>query len=316
MDNIVCQECGEIFNDRKSLHSHIRKHKLCLQDYYHKHFPRYDLFTGEFIDFRDYEQYFSSFFNDKDNLGKFIENSPSIEQQKFIKEFLLARKTAKLNNIAPCQVDLRTGTACPSIGHFRKAFNRKDYYNYCASLGFESRFQDINELKFNYNLLNDLSITIDTREQKPLQFKDSYPIKNEKLDYGDYLLSNGAGYDVYFERKSLSDLISTVTLQEERFRNELDRAKNDGKYIVVVVESAIKDLLNFQNLKWVYSKHKISSKFVCHNIRTLIKDYDNLQFVFTGQRSMSVQTMIKIYCTAGKYKNIDLQLMFDLGVFY
>lgn len=313
MDKVSCKECNKEFLDAKGLHLHLKSHRMTAHDYYHAHYPRYDLVSNDFIEFKNKDQYFSTFFNSHDTFCEFFESGSKISQQQFIKDFLLCRKHFKETRVAPCQVELRTIKLAPNIIHFKRAFLSNKYYQYCLDLGFEVRFKDFDNVKLHYEMLNEMKVQIDTREQKPLNFK-AIQHHFDKLDYGDYKFYNDNGYEVYFERKSLSDLISTVTLGDERFRNELLRAKEKGSYVVVVVESSINDLLNFNNLKWIYSKHKIIPEYVCHNIRTLIQDFDNLQFLFIPSRIEAIKIMSNIFCTAGKYKAIDLQLASDLSL--
>ena len=60
---VKCKECGKEFKNDRGLHAHIKLHKLKVQDYYYKHFPRKDLHTGEFITFKNKDQYLNSDFN-------------------------------------------------------------------------------------------------------------------------------------------------------------------------------------------------------------------------------------------------------------
>ena len=47
-----CLECLDDFSTERGLHLHVsKKHKISIQDYYHKFFPRFDLFSNEKIEF-------------------------------------------------------------------------------------------------------------------------------------------------------------------------------------------------------------------------------------------------------------------------
>jgi hypothetical protein len=49
-----CLECLDDFSTERGLHLHVsKKHKISLQDYYHKFFPRFDLFSNEKIEFKN-----------------------------------------------------------------------------------------------------------------------------------------------------------------------------------------------------------------------------------------------------------------------
>jgi len=79
------------------------------------------------------------------------------------------------------------------------------------------------------------TIIIDTREQKPLEFKGMKTLRR-KLEVGDYSIQ-GMTRSVVVERKSKEDLFSTMTgKNRERFRRELDRADSLNMQIYIVVE--------------------------------------------------------------------------------
>ena len=69
---VDCKECKEEFGSCKDLHRHVRSHKMLLVDYYHKHYPRKDLLTNEFIKFKNRDQYLSDDFNTKTNMKKWL----------------------------------------------------------------------------------------------------------------------------------------------------------------------------------------------------------------------------------------------------
>ena len=90
-----------------------------------------------------------------------------------------------------------------------------------------------------------MELIIDTREQNPLKFrlsKNITEIKSQKLDVGDYSV---AGYEtkIAIERKNPLDLFGTTGKGHERFKREIDRAK-EYDYFAIIVEapySQIKD---------------------------------------------------------------------------
>jgi len=69
----------------------------------------------------------------------------------------------------------------------------------------------------------DLTIITDTREQTPLMFA-TLPSERGTLATGDYSLK---GYETIFsiERKTIPDLVQSVTTERERFFRELQRLK-------------------------------------------------------------------------------------------
>ena len=62
-----CKECGKEFKTEASLHRHIKMHDMNLADYYTKHFPRKNLFTGDLLPFKNKADYlaFGSFSKSK-----------------------------------------------------------------------------------------------------------------------------------------------------------------------------------------------------------------------------------------------------------
>jgi ERCC4-type nuclease len=83
-------------------------------------------------------------------------------------------------------------------------------------------------------------IKIDSREQKPYQFKT--PFETGTLPTGDYSLSGLENY-IAIERKNIDDLIGCLTGDRERFEKELFRAKALD-YFALVIECNLSDLVN------------------------------------------------------------------------
>ena len=89
----------------------------------------------------------------------------------------------------------------------------------------------------------DFRIITDTREKLPYDFTTHRgPVDTEALETGDYSVE---GFEDVFavERKSLSDLIRTVTWGRKNFEAELDRANSLAEF-VVVIEAYPDDLAN------------------------------------------------------------------------
>ncbi len=83
-------------------------------------------------------------------------------------------------------------------------------------------------------------ILIDTREQRPYEFKT--PSIRGKLDIGDYSLL-GAESLIAVERKSLCDLIGCLCGGRERFKKELFRGQALD-YFAIVIEATLTDIAN------------------------------------------------------------------------
>lgn len=82
--------------------------------------------------------------------------------------------------------------------------------------------------------IEDVVVTVDTREQLPLDLQP-LQVERHKLDTGDYSLK---GYEhlVTIERKSLSDLIGSITHGRERFNKCIERM-HAYPYKALVVEA-------------------------------------------------------------------------------
>ena len=86
-----------------------------------------------------------------------------------------------------------------------------------------------------------MTIIVDTREQAPYPFTESgYSIVREALPEGDYGVL-GLPY-VAVERKSLNDLIGSLTFGRERFFRELARLRS-YRVCAIVVEASLSDIL-------------------------------------------------------------------------
>jgi ERCC4-type nuclease len=92
-----------------------------------------------------------------------------------------------------------------------------------------------------------MKIIVDTREQLPLEFNHHYisEVIRKKLECGDY----GCEYEdksicpVYFERKSINDLFSTLSTGYKRFKKEILRAKTQHIVLLIIIEGTMSRIL-------------------------------------------------------------------------
>ena len=86
-----------------------------------------------------------------------------------------------------------------------------------------------------------LTIIQDSREKRPVGFSEAVEVKVAALDAGDYSL---AGFEdqVAVERKSLSDLIGSITSGRDRFTRELARLRC-YRFAAIVIEARWEDIL-------------------------------------------------------------------------
>lgn len=119
------------------------------------------------------------------------------------------------------------------------------------------------------------TIIIDTREQRPFLFT-KYPcaIKRVGLKQGDYSVE-GLEDRIAIERKSLSDLVGTLTQGRDRFYRELDRLK-DYDFVAIVIEATYRQVAHGP---YAFSRAKPYSI-----IRTLhsIQQKRGVQVIFAG----------------------------------
>ena len=309
--SVICKVDGKEFKDEKSLHLALRGYGLNKEKYYHTYYPRKDLLTGETINFKSKEQYFSSDFNDKNNMKKWLKEQPIEKAQEYCKSILVQRRNNKNLIYSPSQIELRT-IMSPSIIFYNKIF--EDYYDVCSDIGLENRFIHPKNISNQFkNKLNSLdTIYVDTREQNWLKFDIPFEIKT--LPYGDYTCSN-ENCSCFIERKSLSDFISTLSVKNfDRFKNEIEKAKFNNSYLIVIIEEKLSNALSFQYLPHISKNIKATPDYIFHNVRQLLQDYDNLQFLFVDGRNEMKRMIETIFASKCFYKKVDLQLAYDMKV--
>ena len=296
-----CKECGESFDSLRSLHAHIKKHGKLLGDYYVDNYARKDKLTGELIEFKKYDQYFAADFINKNNMKKWCKTAPRSEVKEYIIKAFKEKKEAKRLQGGPPSIYLQTA-GLPDVDLCKEVFG--SYSEACKQFGMLPMLsgQLPNQFKNDYS---DTPILIDTREQKPLYFKNSESLK---LDVGDYAVG-GDLYDYTFvDRKSYQDFCATVTNGYARFVKELERCRSMGCMLFVVTETAFNKM--WANNKAGYKKFNLD--YVYHRMREIQADYsDCCQFVFSGSRAKSEEIIPKILVLGKKLWTVDVQYFWD-----
>ena len=306
MPKAVCKECSKEFDGEGGLHKHLKAHSLSQTVYYQTHFPRYDLFDGSIIKFKNKEQYFTSIFNSKSNFNQWIKSISPDKGKEYVIEFLKNRKEKKGLVFAPTQVELKT-LMMPGI----KFINEKlgCYEEICDELGLQVRFS---KTSLNESLLfKDISkkvIFTDTREQNPLDF--DVQTRTKGMKFGDYRMADSS---IYIERKSVNDAWGTLTGGFERFEREIIRAADAEAYLVVLIECPFVALEEFPNLRQIRGKINIPVEFVYHSIRELSQKYQHIQFLFVKDRDEASRVTKKLFAADLQVKDVDLQLLYDIG---
>jgi hypothetical protein len=314
---VRCVICDKEFESDRSLHAHLKAHKLRMAEYYQTHLPRVDQHDGKIIKFKNKEHYLNADFNNKRNLKSWLDKAPEEKAKEYCISLLKNRKQKKNLIYTPCQVELRS-IMSPPIQHYNKLFS--NYYELCENLGFKNKYLEIDEVISGKEYDHRYKIYIDTREQKPLKFKR--PVEIKKLDFGDYAFSDSrATCNCNIERKSLPDFIGTLSGGYERFIKEIERCGGEGGGMVILVESKFSNALYFNKLmragtnNRVYSKVRVTPDYIFHRVRSLSQEYPFIQFLFVEGRKEAVRVIDKIFTTGCIHKKADLQLLYDLGKF-
>lgn len=309
MDKVICKACAEEFPSDASLHKHLKVHDMRIVQYYQTHYPRYDVYNKEIIKFKNKDQYFSSEFNSRTNLRMWLKSQTVDKAKEYCRNILVNRKDKKNLVYAPTQVELRS-IMSPPINYYNELFG--DYYELCKELGFETKHRNlVGAIDSVSSSSASRTIYVDTREQKPLKF--NFPIEVKTLKFGDYSFSDReATCNCYVERKSLQDFIGTLSGGFDRFCREIERARDSDANLIVVVESDFKNVAAFPYLREVHKKIKATPEYIMHNVRDIIQKYQHVQFLFVEGRKESVRVIEKIFTCKCLYKEVDLQLAYDM----
>lgn len=314
IDLTTCKECGKSFNANRGLHLHIKKaHNISLKKYYTKHYPKKSLLLKKNIPFKNLKQYMSSDFLNRKELLLWCEKEKKDLTSVYIKKLLVDRKKEKQLKYSLGEIELEL-CDFPTIDCYKNIFG--SYSNLCEEIGLKNHLNknipsDFFDFEDNPHLNpEEMKIFVDTREQKPINFINSELMK---LDFGDYTAASPYYDYTYIDRKSEGDLKSTLSGHNyERFRRELDRARNFNSYIFVVVESDISKIKKNN----VFSPHKSKLPYIWHNLKSISQDYkDCCQFVFAGNRNGLKKIIPQILLYGKKLWNVDMQYFINKKIY-
>ena len=296
-----CLECKRELSSLRSLHSHLKMHGGQAA-YYHNWFPRRDKFDNSFIEFKKKDQYFRTFFNSKENRFAYYESllkkGNLKEGRKTLIEEFLSNKEHKGYGFMPSHnyfllSDLADVTVVKKFFGSCKQF--------CEQAEVDQIFTRQRKSGMQTSDMDDITILIDSREQKPFLFKNSI---ESKLDFGDYMATDEYFSKTSVDRKSLGDFKGTMGKGIGRFRKELDRAKKFGYYLFMVVEANI-DQIKEDDAR---TQNRGNLSFIFHNLRGLLIDYsDNFQVVFCDSREHARLTTQEILYKGEDLHGCDLQ---------
>ena len=301
---IICKVCSNVLENDLLFNKHLKSHKITQCEYFQKYEPRYDRYDSSIILYKNKDYYFNTEFNSKTNFKKWLKLVPPETARAYIVNFLKQRKTKKNLTYAPTQAELRT-LMLPGLDFIEKHIG--SYGKICEEVGLKQRFT---QGKLNESLFIDISKKVifqDTREQKPLEFDNQTRTKG--MNFGDYRL---VGSSVRIERKSIADFWSSMTGGFKRFEREIIRAKEADSYLVILIEGTYEELENFPTQRQVRSKIRASIEFLARNMRELLYNYLNIQFLFVNGRDEASRVIQKIFSAGEQIKNLDLQKEYDI----
>lgn len=174
-----------------------------------------------------------------------------------------------------------------------------------------------------------MELVIDSRETKILQIIEanqqllsSYKYKKEYLDLADFILSDGNGHTLFFERKTWADLAGSLT--DGRFREQRSRllqqresSAADTTKVCYIIEGLYREDYKREKhavtrLQFVYSIPVFYSQSLMNTIEILREflEKENLDSLFTEGRD-PILDQIEARAKGRQKKNYD-----DAGLFF
>ncbi len=300
-----CAECKKEFEGRSSLHRHLKQHGLSLAEYYTLYYPRPNKLTGEPLPFKKYEDYFERDFSTKQQLRKWCNSAPTPEVGQYILSLMEKRQLKKERSYAPFHLETKS-CFLPDIDIYKKIFG--SYNKAAEKIGLRPLyFRKLPKGFFSEALPKDLTIAIDTREQKPLSFDCNQ--ETLKLEVGDYVAIGERYSYTYVDRKAGSDLHSTLgNANYERFKRELERVRQLDSYLFVVTESTPQQMIKAKRA----FKRGSNIEFILKRVRDLSYEFEgHCQFLFTGSRAVSAEIIPRLLWAGKDVWDTDMQYFLD-----
>lgn len=303
MGDFVCKECGREFGSRKGFHVHVRTHCDMIGEYYVRHYGKRDLFTGDLLQFRKYDQYFGDEFNTFDNFVSWMRITSDEEVKRMLVEKVRDRFEKKGIKASPSTLFYQL-SLLPDVHTFRKYWG--SYAAFLEEVGVENVYCDnLPEDFWDGELPEDMCVFVDTRERYPFEYKNSCV---NKLDFGDYTVGGEYYSRTFVDRKSAADFKQTFGKDILRFRREMDRCVQFNSYMFVVVESSVLRIEE-ENGRGTF---KSNLQYVWHNVRELVSDYPrNIQVVFAHNRKGAEKITPKILYHGEALWGVDVQYHVD-----
>ena len=121
----------------------------------------------------------------------------------------------------------------------------------------------------------------DSREQAKLDFSGIEGIEKVEtlsLPYGDYTaIVHGKSVPIVYERKAFGDLWQTMTSGYDRYKREMERAKDDAIKLILIIEGSYTDVWNG------FERSKYDGESMLKKLATLYVKYDH-EYIFCESR--------------------------------
>jgi len=147
-------------------------------------------------------------------------------------------------------------------------------------------------------------IIVDTREQLPYDFAGVETIR-ACLPSGDYSVQN---YETVaaVERKTLADLVQSLSHGRERFEREMERLK-EYEFKILMIDATLEDI----------AKHRYQSQMhpsaVVGSLAAFMLDYQ-IQVVFAGKREYAELLTLRLLTKFWERKQKAAWPVVDMGV--
>jgi len=141
--------------------------------------------------------------------------------------------------------------------------------------------------------INNFTIIVDTREQKPWTF-NNYTVANKKLDTGDYSIEGLEKIFTIERKRSVSEIANNIS--EKRFYDELDRMR-DFKHKFILLEFSLNSVLDYPVgstvPKRLWNNLKITGKYVLKYLIEISIKYD-VHIIYCGSSDNAEEMAISI----------------------
>ncbi len=275
---------------------------------------KFDLLTGEELEYKNPEQYSLQNFKDKRNMKKYFaqakEENKLRELGKLIKNTFSDYVKLKRFEYAPSQTDLKSIKYLPNI------LSINEYY----LTGYDGLINDLKlKSRFDYGaqvnlpeLPSDLKIIIDSREQRGFVLDKKISTEIKGLPFGDYTIEREE-QRVFIERKSQGDAIGTLGTGYDRFYREIERAQKADKYIVVLVEQSFSNFSSFNYQPGYFGK--ATPAYIFRNMRKLCQSFPrHIQFLFADGKKEAAKLVPYILLMNQDVIDIDLEFYYNKGL--